>query len=116
MLSAGTLSGDILSADSMAKAIEDAFVANGLIHLDEETAEAAEQRRKTFIAISTGVIQHLTANLEVYGIHCQGDIHPSVTGNTGTAAPSNHAHGVNLTGSENGVVFTQNNDGAGHVR
>jgi len=33
--------------------------------LDDETPEAAERRRKTFIAISTGVIAHLRAHLEV---------------------------------------------------
>lgn len=49
----------------MARAIEDALVAQDVLDLGEEAADAAEMRRKTFIAIATGVISHLKANLEV---------------------------------------------------
>lgn len=65
MLNPGTLIGELLAPGSMALAIEQAMVDQGLLVLDEETAEAAELRRKTFIAISTGVIVHLTAQLEI---------------------------------------------------
>jgi hypothetical protein len=41
------------------------MVAHELLDLDEETPEAAENRRKAFIAIATGVINHLKANIEV---------------------------------------------------
>ena len=54
-----------LEAGSMARAIEDAMVAQSLVDLDEETPEAAENRRKAFIAIATGVINHLKAHLEI---------------------------------------------------
>lgn len=49
----------------MARAIEDALVAQGVLDLGEEDADAAEMRRKSFIAIATGVIAHLKTNLEV---------------------------------------------------
>ena len=65
MLKPGTLVGDALEAGSMALAIEQAMVAQGVLDLDEEQPEAAENRRKTFIAISTGVINHLKAQLEI---------------------------------------------------
>jgi hypothetical protein len=65
MLKPGTLVGDALEAGSMALAIELAMVAQGLLDLDEEQPEAAENRRKTFIAISTGVINHLKASIEI---------------------------------------------------
>lgn len=65
MLKPGTLVGDALEAGSMALAIEQAMVAQGLLVLDEEQPEAAENRRKTFIAIATGVINHLKANIEI---------------------------------------------------
>jgi len=65
MLKPGTLIGDSLEVGSMAAAIELAMVAQGLLDLDEETPEAAENRRKTFIAIATGVIDHLKANLQI---------------------------------------------------
>lgn len=65
MLKPGTLIGDALEAGSMARAIEDAMVAQGVLVLDDETADAAENRRKAFIAIATGVITHLKANLDI---------------------------------------------------
>lgn len=65
MLKPGTLVGDSLEAASMALAIEQAMVAQGLLDLDEEQPEAAENRRKALIAISTGVIGHLKAHLEM---------------------------------------------------
>ncbi len=65
MLRPGVLVGPMLEVGSMAHAIELAMVAADLIDLDEETEDAAEQRRKTFIAISTGVINHIKANLDI---------------------------------------------------
>lgn len=65
MLKPGSLVGGVLEVGSMAEAIELAMVAHDLLDLDEETPEAAENRRKTFIAIATGVINHLKANLEI---------------------------------------------------
>jgi hypothetical protein len=65
MLKPGTLVGDALQSGSMAEAIELAMIAQGMLDLSEETPEAAENRRKTFIAIATGVINHLTANLDI---------------------------------------------------
>ncbi|AKC86786.1 hypothetical protein [Pseudoxanthomonas suwonensis] len=65
MLKPGFLVGDFLEAGSMAEAIELAMVELELIDLDEETPEAAENRRKALIAISTGVIRHLKANIEI---------------------------------------------------
>ena len=65
MLKPGTLIGDSLQSDSMAEAIELAMVAQGVLDLSEETPEAAENRRKAFIAIATGVINHLSTHLEI---------------------------------------------------
>ncbi len=65
MLKPGSLVGDALEPGSMAEAIELAMVAGDLLDLDEDTPEAAENRRKTFIAIATGVINHLKANIEI---------------------------------------------------
>jgi hypothetical protein len=65
MLKPGTLVGESLEAGSMARAIEDAMVAQGVLVLADETEDAAEMRRKAFIAIATGVVNHLKGNLEV---------------------------------------------------
>lgn len=65
MLKPGTLAGETLEANSMALAIEVAMIDQGILVIDDETPEAAENRRKSFIAIATGVITHLKANLEI---------------------------------------------------
>ena len=65
MLKPGFLVGESLQPGSMAEAIELAMVDHELLDLDEETTEAAENRRKTFVAIATGVINHLKANLDI---------------------------------------------------
>jgi hypothetical protein len=57
--------GGALEAGSMAAAIEAAMVAQGVLKLEDETAEAAENRRKALIAIATGVIDHLRSRLEI---------------------------------------------------
>ena len=49
----------------MARAIEDAMVDQGVLKLEDETSDAAENRRKAFVAIATGVIGHTLANLEI---------------------------------------------------
>ena len=65
MLKAGSLVGSALEAGSMARAIEDAMVAQGVLTLEDETPDAAENRRKAFVAIATGVVTHVIANLEI---------------------------------------------------
>ncbi len=65
MLKPGTLVGGFLEVGSMAEAIELAMVAQGVLDLDDETPDAAENRRKAFVAIATGVVNHLKANIEV---------------------------------------------------
>lgn len=65
MLKPGILLGDALEAGSMARAIEDAMVVQGVLQLEDETPDAAEMRRKAFIAIATGVINHLKSNVVV---------------------------------------------------
>jgi len=65
MLKAGSIVGDQLEAGSMARAIEDAMVAQGVLTLDDETPDAAESRRKAFVAIATGVVTHVLANIEI---------------------------------------------------
>jgi hypothetical protein len=65
MLKPGSLTGDTLEVGSMAEAIEQAMVALGVLDLDAESPDAATTRRNSFIAISTGVINHLKANLEI---------------------------------------------------
>jgi hypothetical protein len=83
---AGTLTGggDWGESASMARAIEEALVSAGVIDLKSDTADAAMQRRKSFIALSTGIITHLTAKLTL--TFAAGDLKTS--SDAGTAVPS----------------------------
>ena len=65
MLKAGSIVNDALEAGSMARAIEDAMVSQGVLDLDDETPDAAENRRKAFVAIATGVVSHVVEHMEV---------------------------------------------------
>ena len=66
MLIAGTLSGaEWGEAQSLARAIEDAMVAAGSLDLDAETEDATAERRKTFIAIATGIVTHFRSHARV---------------------------------------------------
>lgn len=70
--------------------------------------------RDLAFAVASGVVEHMVANMEVYGIQTEGEINADVDGNTATA--DSHLHPVNLNATENNVVFTQNNDGTGLIR
>jgi hypothetical protein len=111
--------GDQDASSGMAKAIYDqmrALLEPGLEGLAEDKkAPIRDSWKKIAFAVSRGVIEHVTANMEIFGVRCSGNVNASVTGNTGVAAPT-HAHTVALSGVQNGVVFTQSNDGTGHVR
>ena len=74
-------------------------------------------------AIATGVIngmiKHIEANMEIFGINVQGEVTTTIKGETSPIDPdnpTNHQHAVNLSGTAEEVVFTQNNDDTGHVR
>jgi len=65
-LVAGTLSGsDWVEPESLARSIENAMVAAGILDTNSEPTAAATERRKTFIAIATGVITHLKGHLDL---------------------------------------------------
>ena len=74
-------------------------------------------------AIATGVIngmiKHIEANMEIFGINVQGEVTTTIKGETSPIDPdnlTNHQHAVNLSGTAEEVVFKQNNDDTGHVR
>jgi len=80
----------------------------------EARSQLRESWQKLAYAIARGVIEHLMANMEVVGIQSQGNVNAPVQGNTSLV--SGHQHGVNLAGVQNNVVFTQSNDGIGHIK
>jgi hypothetical protein len=107
------------AASGMSKAIYDRIrdvMEPDLGELSEDDLGAMQASwKKLAYAIARGVIEHITANMEIRGVQTRGNISAPVSGNTGPAAPSNHQHAVNLSGTQNNVTFTQNNDGTGLV-
>lgn len=126
------LSGDTSAANGMSKAIfeeMDRYLSPPLIKAiedakDDDVKESAIKAlqdardgwRKLSYCIAKGVIDHIKANMEVFGVETQGNIRTSVVGNTGSSPPNNHYHSVNLSGVEEKVTFVQSNDGTGRVR
>ena len=72
--------------------------------------------QKLAFAVATGVIGHIKSNMEIRGVKTKGNVNTDVKGNTGRANPGNHQHGVDLSGKQVDVVFTQSNDGTGRVK
>jgi hypothetical protein len=60
-----TGAGEWVEAHSMARAIEQSMVTDGILSLDDETEDAMKQRRKAMIALARGIITHLTAQTAV---------------------------------------------------
>ena len=126
-LTTGTTAGDA----GMAKAIYDhvdALLAPPLQQaVDAATGDAKTKAqaaldgardgwRKLSFAVASGVVEHLLTNLEVRGVQAGGSVNASVSGQTGATSPGPHQHVVGLTAVQDGVTFTQTNDGTGRVR
>jgi hypothetical protein len=110
--------GDQTAGTGMSKAIYDQLQSVLEPALGGLSAEARSQLhegwQKLAYAIARGVIEHIMANMEVVGIQTQGNVNAPVQGNTSSV--SGHQHGVNLAGVQNNLVFTQSNDGTGHIK
>ena len=82
---------------------------------EEELEPIRDSWKKIAFAVATGVINHIRANMEIRGIQTQGNGTITVDGDTGTALPADHVHTVDLSGTATNIIFTQSNDGTGHV-
>ncbi|HEX2330557.1 MAG TPA: hypothetical protein VHN74_17675 [Candidatus Angelobacter sp.] len=85
MMSPGSIDGNNnwVESTSLARAIEDAMVRAGVIKLDKESKSTTHDRRNSFVAIATGLINYLQANLE---IHIGAGTLGAATGNNVPAA------------------------------
>ena len=85
--------------------------------LEEALEQAKIGWKKMAYALANGTVTYLTNNMEIHGIQTTGQIKTSIQGCTQASdAPPIHEHTVTLTGIQNEVVFSQNDDGRGHVR
>ncbi|WP_347275090.1 hypothetical protein [Candidatus Kuenenia sp.] len=99
--------GDVNATSGMSKAIFDHL--DSILMSQEEKNKLKPQDlenirkgwRKLAVAIAAGVIEHITANMEVFGVQTQGNVSAAVTGSTAV---------------QNNVIFTQSNDGTGLVQ
>ena len=78
--------------------------------------EARKGWQRLAYSIAFGVIEHIKSNMEIKGITGKGDVDTTVMGETKTAIPDDHSHEVDLPVKQENVVFTQDNDGTGHVQ
>lgn len=114
--------GDITAASDMSKAIFDQLDQNLLTDDEKNKINADDLKniqdgwRKLAYSIAQGVVNYLEANLEIVGVQTKGNVNASVSGNTNAGGTDNHTHGVNLSATQNNVVFTQSNDGAGRIK
>jgi hypothetical protein len=67
MLQPGTItgSGDWVEAESLARAIENEMVAEGLVDTGEDTVDIATQRRKALIAMARGIINYSKLRMDL---------------------------------------------------
>ena len=67
MMSPGSIDGSSqwIEASSLARAIEDAMVAAKVINLDKEGSTTTKDRRNSFVAIATGLINYMKTNMEL---------------------------------------------------
>jgi hypothetical protein len=108
--------GDIKATDGMAKAIYDKLQEVFLPTASAgggDTDKLQETWQKLSYAIASGVIDHITANMEINGIKVKwkDDNSTKIYGETTT----DHQEVV-VNGPHAGVEFPQSNDGLNHVK
>jgi hypothetical protein len=62
-----------VEASSLARAIEEAMTAAGVLHLDKESVSVKGDRRKGFVAVSSGLLDYIKQNMEIH--ITQGQLH-----------------------------------------
>ncbi|MHC4117214.1 MAG: hypothetical protein ACYSWO_06870 [Planctomycetota bacterium] len=98
------------------EAIDDAKSNDEKKSAQDALKDAREGWKKLSYAIAKGVIDHIKSNMEIYGVNTKGKVNTEVKGKTARSDPGNHQHSVALSGKQTEVVFTQSNDGTGHVK
>lgn len=107
-----------LLSPPLQQAVDD---AEGDVKLAAQEAldKSREGWKKLSYSIAKGVVEHIIANMEIFGIQTRGDVDTDVSGNTNEALPPPHDHShelVSASGEHHNVVFSQSNDGIGHIR
>ncbi len=106
--------GKIDAAGGMTKAIYDeleTLLKPGLGDLSDEDLEPIRETwRKIALAVATGVINHIKANMEIKDVETRGNVPATVSGSTGiptVPVDPNHTHTIELSGEATDVTFQQ---------
>jgi hypothetical protein len=116
----GLNAGDITASSGMSKAIYDKINEYMSPPLEENMSsdnmkKIRDSWKELAYAIAQGVINHIKSNMVIQGVTTSGNVSTSVDGYTELNTLGGHKHEVDLSGTENNVIFTQNNDGTGLV-
>jgi Flp pilus assembly protein TadG len=105
---------DLLLAPPLQQAVD---AATGDVRaVAQDALDAARKNWKQLaFAIANGVINHLTANMEISGIQTTGNVAATVNGPSLPAPPGPHVHSITLSATQQAVTFDQSGSTAGHV-
>jgi hypothetical protein len=109
--------GDKKATYGMSKSIYDELdlqLSSGMT--SEALGNVRPSWQKLAFAIAKGVVKHIKSNMEIHDVKTKGKVNTEVKGKTARSDPGNHQHSVALSGKQTEVVFTQSNDGTGHVK
>jgi Flp pilus assembly protein TadG len=105
---------DLLLAPPLQKAVDEA--AGDAKSVAQQALDKARTNWKQLaFAIANGVINHVTANMEITGIQTTGDVAAAVNGASLPGGSPPHPHPITLTATQQSVTFKQSGSTAGHV-
>ena len=105
---------DLLLAPPLQKAVDDA-TGDAKAVAQEALDKARTNWKQLAFAIANGVINHVTANMEIKEIQTTGNVAATVNGVSGPAPPGPHVHPVGLSATQQSVTFNQSGSTSGHV-
>ena len=109
--------GDKNATSGMTKAIYDelyTILSPPLTGMKSEDFEKVKDGwKKLSYAIAKGVIEHIKDNMEIKDIHTKGDVTTHLDVYTSIVNGHRHKTTEDVTASD--VIFTQSDDGTGHV-
>ncbi|MCI9870544.1 hypothetical protein [Arthrobacter humicola] len=106
---------DILLSPALLEAV-DAAAGDAKVKAQEALEAAREGWKQLAFAVATGVVMHLTRNVEISGIQTTGDVAANVAGQAVPAPPGPHTHQISLTATQQGVTFNQSGNVNGHLK
>jgi hypothetical protein len=105
---------DLLLAPPLQKAVDDA-TGDAKAVAQEALDSARTNWKQLAFAVANGVINHVTANMEITGIQTTGNVAAAVNGSSLPSGAPPHAHPIALSATQQSVTFDQSGSTSGHV-